>query len=220
MRAARRLAEADIVIWGQALLAEGAVQEYARADAELVTWPPATMADIHAVYDRAQAEGLVVARLLWGDPSLFGTVRDEIAQARDRGLECELVPGVSSLSAAAAILGHELTRAPESTAPLILTAARGGLEERHQVRDLARHGATIAAFMLGERAEDLQRELLAGGYAPQTPCAIAHRVSWEQELVLTCRLEELAATIDGRGIDRHTLVIAGPALGTFPAPAA
>ena len=81
------------------------------------------------------------------------------------------------------------------------------------VRELARHGATMALFMIGERAEELQRELIAGGYAPSASCGVAHRVSWpDDEVVLTCRLDELAATVAERGLDRQTIVIVGPAL--------
>ena len=78
------------------------------------------MADIHAVYGRAAREGLVVARLLWGEPSLYGAVRDEVRAARERGLDYEIVPGVTSLFAAAAALEIELTVAPQSSRPLIL----------------------------------------------------------------------------------------------------
>ena len=56
------------------------------------------MADIHATYDRAQAEGLVVARLLWGDPAIYGTLREEVQEAQSRGLDYEVVPGVSAYS--------------------------------------------------------------------------------------------------------------------------
>ena len=119
LRAARALAAADVVVWGKALMADGLVAEHARPDAELVPWPPATMEDIHAVYDRAAAEGLVVARMLWGDPALFGSVRDEVRQARARGLEYEIVPGISAFNAAAARLEIDLT-----VAPRVIAAAR------------------------------------------------------------------------------------------------
>lgn len=210
VRAARALAQADVVVWGKGLMTDGVVDEHARADAELVPWPPAERADIDAVYDRAAREGLVVARLLWGDPAIFGFVRDEVRAARDRGLECEVVPGITSLSAAAAALEIELTAAPQSSRPLILSQARG---DPVPIRELARHGATLALFMVAERAEELQRELIAGGYGPDARCGLAHRVSWpEVEVVLTCRLDELAATVAERGLDRHTIILVGPAL--------
>lgn len=210
VRAARALAEADIVVWGKALMTEGVIAEHARADAELVSWPPAETADIHGAYDRAAQEGLVVARLLWGEPSLYGSLRDEIDAARERGLDYEIVPGVTSLFAAAAALEIDLTVAPQSSRPLILSQGRG---DPVAVRQLARHGGTIALFMIGERAEELQRELIAGGYEPSGRCGIAHRVSWpNDEVVLTCRLDELAATVAERGLDRHTIVIVGAAM--------
>jgi precorrin-4/cobalt-precorrin-4 C11-methyltransferase len=210
VRAARVLARADIVVWGKALMTDDLVEEHARPDAERVSWPPAEMADIHAAYDRAARDGLVVARLLWGEPSLYGMLRDEIRAARDRGLDYEIVPGVTALFAAAAALEIDLTVAPESSRPLILSQGRG---DPVPVRELARHGATLALFMVGERAEELQRELIAGGYAPGARCGLAHRVSWpDDEVVMTCRLEELAATVAEHDLDRHTIIIVGPAL--------
>jgi len=131
-------------------------------------------------------------------------------QARDRGLDYEIVPGVTSLFAAAAALEIELTVAPGSSQPLILSQGRG---DPVGVRELARHGGTLALFMVAERAEELQRELIAGGYEPSCTCAVAHRVSWpDDEVVLTCRLDELAATVAERELDRHTIIIVGPAL--------
>ena len=41
VRAARALAEADVVVWGKELMTDGVVAEHAAADAELVPWPPA-----------------------------------------------------------------------------------------------------------------------------------------------------------------------------------
>ncbi len=209
VRAARALADADVVIWGTAMTADALVAEHARPDAELVPWPPATTAEIHAVYDRARTEGLVVARLLWGDPAIYSSLRDEVREARARDLELEIVPGVSALCAAAAALGMELTRAPQASPSLILTAPSAP-EPMHE---LARHGATIAVFMAGGRGEELQQELMLGGYGPDTACAVVHRVTRDGEIVVGCRLDELATTLAPQELERHTLVLVGAALG-------
>src|SRR4051794_3194410 len=146
------------------------------------------MADIYAAYERAAREELVVARLYWGDPAIYGGVRAEAQEARSRGLPVEVVPGVSALGAAAAALVRELACAPEDPPPLILTAPRDEPLPGQSVRDLASHGATMAVFMAGKRGEELQAELLAGGFTQDTPCAVAHRVTWPDEVVITCRL--------------------------------
>jgi precorrin-4/cobalt-precorrin-4 C11-methyltransferase len=217
VRSARALAAADVVVWGRALMSDELVAEHARPDAELLSWPPATMDDIHAVYDRAQREQLVVARLLWGDPAIYATLRDEVRAARARGLDFEVVPGVSAFCAAAAALGIELTRAPEASPSLILTAPSA----HEPLRDFARHGATIAIFMAGRRGEELQEELLLGGYEPQTRCAIVHRVTRDGEVVIGCRVDELAERLAPEELERHTLVLVGAALADdFGQPAA
>jgi len=212
VRAAGVLAEADIVIWGKARLTEAVVADHARTNAELLPWPPAKMSDIYAAYDRAKAEDLVVARLFWGDPAIFGAVRDEAREVSERGLPLEVVPGVSSLGAFAAALGIELTTAPGGSPPLILAAPRDDPPAGQGIQDLASHGATMALFMAGKRAEELQADLLAGGFAADTPCAVGSRVTWPDEVVVKCRLDGLAAAIDAGALERNTLVLVGPAL--------
>jgi precorrin-4/cobalt-precorrin-4 C11-methyltransferase len=208
VRATRAIAQADVVVWGESMMDKELITEHTRPDAELVSWPPATMADVHAVYDRAQAQGLVVAFVLWGDPAIYGKLRDEIREVCARGLDFEVVPGVSAYSAAAAALGIELTRAPESSRSLILTTPSA----KEPLRDFAQHRATMAIFMAGARGEDLQRELQAGGYPPQTRCAVVHRVTREGQVIAPCRLDELAVTLVTPDLDRHTLVVVGAAL--------
>lgn len=212
VRAANVIAQADVVIWGQSLLSEEAIREHARADAELVSWPPATTSDVHDVYDRAVRDDLVVARVCWGDPALYGGVRVEAREARERGLSVEVVPGVSSLAAAAAALCIELTRAPNAPPPLILAVPQDDPAPAQRIPELASHGATMAFFMAGRRGEQMQAELLAGGFNPDTPCAIAHRVTRPDEVVFTCRLDQLADAMDDPELDRHTMVLVGPAL--------
>lgn len=212
VRAAKVLGEADVVIWGQSLLSEETVREFAPPEAELVPWPPATMSDIYEVYSRAARDDLLVARLFWGDPALYGGVRAEAREARTRGLAVEVIPGVSSLGAAAAALCTELTQAPGDPPPLILAAPQDDPPLAQRIRELASHGATMVFFMAGKRGEQLQAELLAGGFAPDTPCAVAHRLTWPDEVVLTCRLDQLAETMNDPELERHTMVLAGPAL--------
>lgn len=211
VRGARAISRADVVIWGRTFLMEEAVTEHARPDAELVPWPPATMADILRVYDRARDENLVVARVHSGDPAIFGKL-EELDEVRARGVPHEIVPGVTAASAAAAALGRELTT---SDAPRALIFAAPGREEEEQqtgptISELARPGATMAVFMSATRPDELQRELLEGGYGPDTPCAVVHQVSWPQEVVVRCPLHGLAERLEG--LDLMTLVLVGPAL--------
>jgi precorrin-4 methylase len=78
--------------------------------------------------------------------------------------------------------------------------------------ELARHGTTLVLFLSVRRPRELQQDLLDGGYAPETPCAIVYRASWPDEIVIRCTLDVLAAEIRGARITTQALVLVGPAL--------
>ena len=200
LRGAELIAEADVVVWGANLLLEETVTRHARAGAELVPWPPATMNDIRAVYDRAAAEGLRVARLYAGDPGVFARLHEETGDVVARGLPFEVVPGVSAVGAAAAAAVWDLTGAKDDKRALVVTSRDRGFPDT---------SATTAVFLAGREPEELQQELLAAGYPAQAPCLVAHRVSWPDEAIVRCRLEELAARLGELEQGAQTLVLLG-----------
>ena len=211
-RAARAIGEADVVVWARSLVMEE-VLRHARADAEVIASDSLTLEQVTPVYERARAEGLVVARVHSGDPSLYGAVQEQIRLCAGLGLPYEIVPGVTSVAAAAAALGQELT-IPETSQSLILTrrATRTPMPGNERIEAFAAHGTTMVLFLSASRPYDLQRELIAGGYAPDSPCAVAYRASWPDEEAFRCRLGELGDELRGRGITRQALVLVGPAL--------
>jgi precorrin-4/cobalt-precorrin-4 C11-methyltransferase len=213
LRAAAAIDAADIVIWASSLVHPG-VLAHARAGAEVVDSALLTLEGVLPYYQRAAAGGLRVARVHSGDPALWGAVQEQLDRCREFGLATEIVPGVSSFTAAAAAIGRELT-IPEVAQSVILTRLGGGktpVPPGEQVAELARHGTTMALFLSAARSAQLQAELLAGGYPPGTPCVIAYRVTWPDELVLRCELADLAATVKAARLWKHTLVLVGPAL--------
>ena len=199
LRAIDAIERADVVVWSPSLIEREVLVERMRPGAEIVAWPPARQPEILAVYDRAVAEGLLVVRLKGGDPGLFGGLEPELSAARERGLRCEIVPGVSALSASAAALGCELAT-PQ--APLLLADA-GALAEADEGADvIAVHGASASPGVL-------QRELLRRGLPASTPCVVALEVSRRDETLVSCTLEELAETLEDIALGVLGLVVAG-----------
>lgn len=212
LRGARLIAEADAVVWAASLV-QPEVVAGARAGAEVIDSSTLTLEQVEAVYDRAAAEGLRVARVHSGDPSLYGAIGEQIAACDARGLDWEIVPGVSSLGAAAAVLGRELT-VPEVAQSVIITRLPTAtpMPGNESVRAFAAHGTTMALFLSAKRGGKLQAELLAGGYPEETPCAVVYRATWPDQAVLRCRLDGLARTLRDAKLHRHTLILVGPAL--------
>ncbi|HZR48832.1 MAG TPA: precorrin-4 C(11)-methyltransferase [Streptosporangiaceae bacterium] len=213
LRGARTIRAADIVIWASSLVHPD-VPRHAAAGAEIVDSAALPMEGVLPYYERAARDGLRVARVHSGDPSLWGAIQEQLEQCERLGLATEIVPGVSSFTAVAARIGRELT-IPEVAQSVILTRLGGGktpMPPGERVADFARHGTTMALFLSAARSGQLQDELLAGGYPADTPCVVAFQVTWPDELILHCALADLAGTIRGHKLWKHTLVLVGPGL--------
>ncbi len=201
------------MVWARSLVHEG-VLEYAAPDAEVVESTTIPLEGVREMYERAVAEDLKVARIHSGDPSLYGAVMEQIELCGEIGLGWQIVPGVSSLGAAAAAIGRELT-VPEVSQSVVITrrASRTPMPNNEDVKGFARHGTTMAIFLSAAKPRALQEDLLEGGYAPETPCAVVYRASWPDEEIIECRLEELADRIRAAGFTRQALILVGPGLG-------
>ena len=215
LRGAQRIAQADIVIWAASLVHEDVLQ-HARPDALIVNSAEHSMEGITHHYERAAVEGLRVARIHSGDPALWGGTQEQHELCTRLGLETEVIPGVSSFTAVAALVQRELT-IPEVAQSVVLTRLEGGktpMPERETVRAFAEIGTTMALFLSAARTKQLQDELLAGAYDEDTPCVVAYAATWPDELVFECRLGELAAKVKEHKLYKHTMVLVGPALAS------
>ncbi|SBW23228.1 precorrin-4 C(11)-methyltransferase [Candidatus Protofrankia californiensis] len=213
LRGARVIGEADVVIWASSLVHPD-VLTHARDDAEIVDSAGLPLEGVREIYRRAAGAGLAVARIHSGDPALWGALQEQLEICAELGLATDIVPGVSSFTAAAAAVGRELT-IPQVAQSVILTRLAGGktpMPPGEEVARFASHGTTMALFLSAARSGQLQTELTDGGYPPDTPCVVAYRVSWPDELIVRCALAELAATIREHKLWKHTLVLVGPAL--------
>ena len=213
IRGAKLIGGADVVVWARSLFPEG-VLEYASPEAEIVESTTIPLEGVRELYERAVGEDLKVARVHSGDPSLYGAVMEQIELCEEIGLSWAMVPGVSSLGAAAAAIGRELT-VPEVSQSVVITrrASRTPMPNNEDIKGFARHGTTMAIFLSAAKPRALQEDLLDGGYAPETPCAVVYRASWPDEEIIECRLEELADRIRAAGFTRQALILVGPGLG-------
>ena len=157
--------------------------------------------------------GLRTVRLHTGDPAVYGAIREQMQWLDARAIPYEVVPGVSSVFAAAAALRTELT-VPEVTQTVILTrqAGRTPVPERESLVRLAAAQATMCIFlsvsMMGRVVEDLR----AGGYPVDTPIAVVERASWPDERIVRGSLENIAERVADSGIRKTAMIVVGPAL--------
>jgi len=156
-------------------------------------------------------------RLHSGDPCLYGAIHEQIDWCLANDRPFEIVPGVSSLGAAAAVAGRELT-VPGVAQAVVVTRLGGRTNDSmppgQTPAALAAAGATMAVFLSAARPTELVAELLSAtsAYDEHTPACVVVRASQPGERVVTTTVGELAGTMESLGARTTTLVLVGPAL--------
>ncbi len=206
---------ADLIIFADSLV-DPAVCEGARPDAEIIGSSTLTLEQIVQRMVAAAQAGQTVARLQSGDPAIYGAIHEQIVRLDAAGVPWTIVPGVSSAFAAAAQLGVELT-VPRVAQTVIMSRISGRaspVPEGESLRSLAAHGTSLVLFLSVTHMLRVVRELIAGGYAPETPVAVVYRVSWPDEAVIRGTLADIRAKVRAAGWTRQALILVGPALAT------
>lgn len=212
LKGLRHLKEADVVLYADSLI-NPRLLSWAKEGAEIVGTSRMTLEEITRRILVEAGRGRKVVRLSSGDPSIYGALGEQIAALEKEGIKCEIIPGVSSFSAASASLHLELT-CPEVSQTVILSRAGGRtpLPGGQRLREVARYPSTVVVFLSADRIEEVAEELREAGFPPTTPAALVYRASWEDELVVRATLEGLPREARKMGVKRQALIIVGDVL--------
>jgi precorrin-4/cobalt-precorrin-4 C11-methyltransferase len=183
-------------------------------DARVVDTGPLTLDQIVTELADAHAAGLDVARLQSGDPSIYSALAEQCRRLDALGIDYEIVPGVPAFAAAAAALGRELT-VPGVAQTVTLTRVATlstPMPEGEDLASLSVPRSTLVLHLAAAQIDAIVRELLAGGYTPETPCAVVAFASWPQQTVLRCRLADLADEVHAADITRTAVIVVGDVL--------
>ena len=214
LRGLDRLRQAEIVIWASSLI-PAEMLAYAGHGAKLLDSASMTLEDVVEVYEfNPEAQ---IVRLHSGDPSIYGAVAEQIEWCIANGRAFEIVPGVTSVSAAAAVLGRELTIPKVAQSLVVTRVARRTASSMPGNESLAAYaslGGTLAILLSGAQTELVQEELTAEGsrFGPDTPAAVVIRASWPDEQVILTKVGELASAIRESKATRTLTIVVGEAL--------
>jgi precorrin-4/cobalt-precorrin-4 C11-methyltransferase len=211
LRAAELIESCPVVLYTGSLVPREVLAR-ARPDADVRDSSGMALDEIMAVMLDARDRGLDVARVHTGDPSIFGATAEQIRKLQQAGIDYEIIPGVSSFTAAAAALGRELTL-PELSQTVILTRAEGRtpMPDGEKLEDLARHKATLVLFL---SITLLKRVMpaLEPAYGSDCPVAVVHRASWPDQQIVLGTLCDIADKVRAAGIKTQSIVIVGRVL--------
>jgi precorrin-4/cobalt-precorrin-4 C11-methyltransferase len=183
-------------------------------DARIVDTGPLNLDQIIAELADADAAGHDVARLHSGDPSLYSAVAEQCRRLDALGIEHEIVPGVPSFAAVAAILGREFTVpgiAQTVTLSRVATLSTA-MPEGEDLRTLAGVGGTLVLHLAAAQIDTIVTELTAGGYDATTPVAAVAFASWPQQIVLRGTLADIAGQMRAAGVTKTAVIVIGEVL--------
>ena len=157
--------------------------------------------------------GHLIVRLHTGDPCIFGAIEEQMAYFDAHGMSYHITPGISSFLAAAAELRSQFT-IPERTQTIILTRGEGRtpMPEREQLRLLARSQSTMCIFLSASIVDDVQAQLLEGGYPPETPVAACYHLTWPDQRIYRGQLRDLARLVRENHLTLTTMLVVGDAI--------
>lgn len=214
LRGARLLAEADVIIYAGSLV-NPALLEGRKEGCAVYDSASMTLEEVLSVMEKAEQEGKTTVRLHTGDPSLYGAIREQMDELDKMGVSYDVTPGVSSFSGAAAALNAEYTL-PDVSQSVIITrmAGRTPVPEGEALAKMASHGCTMVLFLSTGLLEDVEKELMKGGYSPDTPAAIVYKATWPDQKVYRCTVSTLAQTARDNHVTKTALITVGGFLGT------
>jgi precorrin-4/cobalt-precorrin-4 C11-methyltransferase len=212
VRGAEILKRAALVMYAGSLVPPE-VLRYCRPDTQIVDTAKLDLEQQEACYRRARDLGLEVARVHSGDPAIYGATAEQMRRLEKLNIPYEVVPGVSSFTAAAAALSSELTK-PGVSQTVILTRVSGRaspVPEKEALTNLARSGATLCIFLSGPHLKRIVSELRPH-YPPDTPVALVHRASWPDERSHRSTLGRLLSEVKAKDWRLTTLLLVGRVL--------
>jgi precorrin-4/cobalt-precorrin-4 C11-methyltransferase len=200
------LDRADLLLYAGSLVNPELVAA-SRAGEKVDSWGMHLDAMVALMADRVRS-GKTVVRLHSGDPALYGSIVEQIDGLNKHGIAVRIIPGVSSVFAAAAALTTEFTPRGVSET-LIITRPAGKTLEKDSIAGLSQYPATMAFFLGSEHFADITAKLAC---PKDTPAAVIFHASWPDQKIITGTVADIAGKAKEAGITRSALLIVGRAV--------
>ena len=199
MKARRALDEADVVIHDR--LISQPILELARREAIMIDagkegfGPSMSQTEINALIVHHARSGAQVVRLKSGDATVFGRLDEEIDAVSAERISWDIVPGITSASAAVAAIGQSLTKRERNSSVRFLTGHDMKGFADHDWAALARPGEVAAIYMGKKSARFIQGRLMMHGADRHTPVTVVENASRPEERILATTLDALPAAL-------------------------
>lgn len=160
-------------------------------------------------------QGRMVVRLKGGDPYVFGRGGEEAEALRRAGVRFEVVPGVSSVIAAANYAGIPITHRDFCSGFAVVTGHEDPKKPSSRVdwAAVAKMPGTKIILMGAERMAWIAEKLIDSGMKPSTPAGMVRWGTTGRQQVLTGALNNIADQAAQAGFQAPAIAVIGEVVG-------
>ncbi|WP_337969519.1 uroporphyrinogen-III C-methyltransferase [Virgibacillus salexigens] len=154
------------------------------------------------------SEGKTVTRLKGGDPFIFGRGGEEALALQQHHIPFEIVPGITSGSAAPSYAGIPLTHRKISSSVAFVSGVTKQDEDIDTYwRNLAKGVDTLCIYMGVKNLPVICHQLIRHGKDKDTPIALVHYGTTQAQQTVTGTLETIVSKAEG--IKNPSMIIIG-----------
>lgn len=203
------LKEADIVIYAGSLVSKEHLT-FCKENCKFYNSASMTLEEVIEVMEDGIAKDLNIVRLHTGDPTIYGAIREQIDLLEEKGINYNVVPGVSSFTAACASIRREFTL-PDVSQTIILTRIKGRtpVPEDEDLASLAKHNASMAIFLSIGSIGKVVDKLIEGYGRSDVPVAIVYKATWEDEKIIFGTLRDIEEKVKKENIVKTAQILVG-----------
>ncbi len=212
VRGRRFLEKADLILYAGSLVPRE-LTFCAKSGATVLSSASMNLEEQFETMKEFYDKGKLIVRLHTGDPCIYGAIQEQMAFFDRYGMDYHITPGISSFLAAAAELRSQFT-IPEKCQTIILTRGEGRtpMPDKEKLHLLAQHQSTMCIFLSANIVDDVMKELLEGGYPPETPVAACYKLTWKEQRIYRGQLKDLAKILKENNLTLTTMIVVGEAI--------
>lgn len=215
LKAVKVLSMADVVVYDRLIPRE--VLNYARNGAELVYagkesgHHTLTQDEINQLLLTEACKGKTVVRLHGGDPYVFGRGEEECMYLISHGVECIIVPGVSSVVAGLAYAGIPVTSRGIASSFAVATGREAEEKTRKGISyaSIMKSVDTLVVVMGVSNLKNIVEEMLSKGVDPGLPVAIVENATTPSQRVVVGTLADIVEKAEKAGVKPPALIVFG-----------
>lgn len=203
------LQEVDVIIYAGSLVSKDHLT-FKKESCKVYDSSKMTLDEVIKVIKDSKDMGLKVARLHTGDPTIYGAIKEQMDALNKLKISYEIIPGISSFTAAAAAINAEFTL-PGLSQTVILSrlSGRTKVPEKENLLALARHKASMAIFLSVGMIDEVVDYLVEGYGSDEVPIAVIYKATWEDEKVILGKLKDIVKKVKDEGVNKTAQILVG-----------